>query len=133
MKYLLDTDVFSELVRGRDAALLQTVQAMGTSALAISVVTEGEIRYGQAWRPMLPRIDSRIEALLQELRRLPIGSNVVAPYAALRAYLRRTGTPIGQNDCWIAAHALAENLTLVTGNEREFVRVPGLRIENWLR
>jgi tRNA(fMet)-specific endonuclease VapC len=47
--------------------------------------------------------------------------------------LRRAGTPIGPNDLWIAAQALAEDLTLVTGNEREFARVPGLRVENWLR
>ena len=133
MKYLLDTDVFSEIARGRNRRLAERVRSLGTAQFAISVVTEAEIRFGQACRPVSARLASRIDALLGELPRLPVGPGVVAPYAALRAELRRTGTPMGPNDFWIAAHALAEDLTLITGNEREFNRVPGLRVENWLR
>ena len=59
--------------------------------------------------------------------------DVVAHYARVRAYLEKRGTPIGPNDLWLAAHALCTDLTVVTGNEREFKRVPGLRVENWLR
>jgi tRNA(fMet)-specific endonuclease VapC len=131
--YLLDTDVFSAIACGRDAKLLARATSLGIRQLAVSVITEAEIRYGQACRPVSEQLAARIDALLEEVRRLPVGAGVVAPYARLRAGLRRAGTPIGPNDLWIAAHALAEDLTLVTGNEREFSRVPGLRVENWLR
>jgi predicted nucleic acid-binding protein len=99
----------------------------------LSVVTEAEIRYGQACRPVSGPLAARIDALLGELRRLPLGPCAVAPYARLRAGQLRAGMPIGPNDLTLAAQALAEDLTLVSGNEREFARVPGLRIENWLR
>jgi tRNA(fMet)-specific endonuclease VapC len=131
--YLLDTDVFSAIARGRDARLVARARSLGLGQLAVSVVTEAEIRYGQACQPVSEPLAARIDALLDEIRRLPLAPGVVAPYASLRASLRRAATPIGPNDLWIAAHALAEDLTLVTGNEREFSRVPGLRVENWLR
>ena len=133
MKFLLDTDIFSELARGRDAKLIDRVRALGTTEFAVSAITEAEIRYGQACRPLPQSIAARIDALMNEMHRLTIGLNVVAPYALIRSEMRRAGTPIGPNDFWIAAHALAENLILVTGNDREFARVPGLRVENWLR
>jgi tRNA(fMet)-specific endonuclease VapC len=133
MKYLLDTDVLSELAKGRDVKLLKRVHDLGVSDCAISVISEAEIRYGQACRPLNAALTARIDALFSEIPRLSVGTNVVAPYALIRTELRRLGTPIGPNDFWIAAHALAENLILVTGNDREFSRVPGLRVENWLR
>jgi len=133
MKYLLDTDVFSELAKGHDAKLLRRVSNFGVSDCAMSVISEADIRYGQACRPLGSALTARIEALLAEIPRLFVGANVVAPYALIRSELRGVGTPIGPNDFWIAAHALAENLILVTGNDREFARVPGLRVENWLR
>ena len=133
MRYLLDTDVFSALARGLSSPLTARVQAIGLPALAISVITEGEVRYGEAYQPREASLTARIDVLLRQLHRLPITSEVVAPYAALRAHLRREGTPIGSNDFWIAAQALALNLVLVSGNTREFNRVPGLVVENWLR
>ena len=132
VQYLLDTDIFTALARGLDAVVARAHRA-GFGALSISVVTEAEVRFGQACRPVSRGLALRIDALLQQLARLPIDGRVVAPYAELRATLRRLGTPIGPNDVWIVAHALAEDMTLVTGNEREFRRVPGLRVENWLR
>ena len=132
MKYMLDTDVFSVLALGRHEALSSHVSAMGTGQLALSMVTEGEIRCGQACRPTPMALDRRIDALLQSMHRLPLTLSVISPYARLRATLHRLGIPIGPNDLWIAAHALAEDLILVTGKDREFARVPGLRVENWL-
>ncbi len=133
MKYLLDTDVFSELAKGHDAKLMKRVHNLGVSEFAMSVISEAEIRYGQACRTLSPTLTARIDALFAEIPRLFVGANVVALYALIRAELRRVGTPIGPNDFWIAAHALAENLILVTGNDLEFARVPGLQVENWLR
>jgi tRNA(fMet)-specific endonuclease VapC len=132
VRYLLDTDTFTGLARGDDRVVARAHRS-GFDAMAVSVVTEAEIRFGQAFRPVSAELAARIDALLQQLARLPIDTRVVVPYAELRAVLRRLGRPIGPNDLWIAAQALAENLTLVTGNEREFKRVPKLRVENWLR
>lgn len=133
MKYLLDTDVFTALARGGPSAAVERAQDVGLDAIAMSVVSEGEIRYGQAHRPVSATLAARIDALLSQLRRLPLDAKVVPPYAQLRAELRQAGRPIGPNDCWIAAQALAEGLILVTANVREFERVRGLRIEDWLR
>ena len=130
---MLDTDVFSALARGLAGPVMARVKTIGLDALAVSVVTEGEVRYGEAYQPREASLAARIDSLLRQIHRLPITSEVVAPYASLRAHLRRTGTPIGSNDFWIAAQALAMNLVLVTGNTREFNRVPGLTVENWLR
>jgi tRNA(fMet)-specific endonuclease VapC len=76
---------------------------------------------------------AHLAALLETVQVLPLPLEAARRYGALRAQLQRIGQPIGSNDLWIAAHALADDLTLVTNNEREFQRVPGLRVENWAR
>ena len=78
-------------------------------------------------------VSAYLVALIEMIQVLPLPLDAAAEYAALRAALQRTGKSIGENDTWIAAHALAANLTLVTNNEREFRRVPKLRVENWSR
>jgi tRNA(fMet)-specific endonuclease VapC len=133
VRYLLDTDVFTALARGLSAQVVAHAEQAGLEAMAISVVTEGEIRYGLAYKPVPATTLQRIDTWLAQLQRLPLTHKVVEPYAELRASLRKLGQPIGPNDLWIAAHALSEDLTVVTGNTREFSRVPGLRVENWLR
>lgn len=130
---MLDTDTFSALARGLNPQILARAEQAGLEAMAVSVVTEGEVRYGLAHKPVPPTTLHRIEAWLAQLQRLPLTHTVIAPYAELRAHLRRLGKPIGSNDLWIASHALAEGRVLVTGNVREFGRVPGLDVENWLR
>lgn len=133
MIYLLDTDTFSAIAREHNAALRRRVEGMRLQDLALSIVTVAEVRFGQALNPLAVKLRQRVDALLDAMQRLPLGSNVVPHYAAVRAHLQKKGTPIGQNDLWLAAHALAEDFTLVTNNEREFKRVPKLRVENWLR
>lgn len=132
MTYLLDTDVFSAIVRERHATLLRRLETIQLNDLAVSIITVAEVRYGQALNPLATKLRHRVDALLDVVQRLPLGWNVVPHYAAVRVHLQKKGTPIGQNDLWLAAHALAEDLTLVTGNEREFKRIPKLRIENWM-
>ncbi len=132
MTYLLDTDVFSAIAKARDTALLRRVERIRLEDLALSIVTIGEIRFGQALNPLAVKLRERIDVLLDSMRHLPLGWNAVPHYASVRAHLQSKGTPIGPNDLWLAAHALAEDLTLVTGNQREFKRVPTLRVENWM-
>jgi tRNA(fMet)-specific endonuclease VapC len=97
------------------------------------VVVYGELCFGQATSTHRAEVAANMAALLEVIQVLPLPLEAAAEYGGVRAELARLGKPIGENDTWIAAHALAENLTLVTNNEREFRRVPSLRVENWLR
>lgn len=133
MSYLLDTDTFSAIVKQRSAYAADRLQRVASGGLAVSIVTLGEVRFGIALKPPKADVLRRIEALAGVVRVLPLGIEVVPHYARLRTFLQRQGTPIGPNDMWLAAQALAADLTLVTGNEREFARVPTLRAENWMR
>jgi tRNA(fMet)-specific endonuclease VapC len=133
VKFLLATDTFSVAVRDASPALRERLSTVTVGELALSVISLGELEYGLARnRPAAP-IAARVAALRSALAVLPLAESAVHHYGLLRDALRRKGTPIGPNDCWIAAHALAQGLTLVTGNAREFSRVPGLRVENWMR
>lgn len=132
MSYLLDTDMFSAIALERSPSATRRLHEIAEGEIAISVVTLAEIRSGIAWKPLHARALAKIEAALRLVRTLPLGLDVAPRYATIRAHLQRKGTPIGPNDLWLAAHALAEDLTLVTGNQREFKRVPTLRVENWM-
>jgi tRNA(fMet)-specific endonuclease VapC len=128
--YLLDTNVVSELVRNPFGRLASRIEADGEKS-GLSLITVGEILYGLRRYPSL----RRSELVLETVRRFPAfawDSPAERHYGHLRAELERRGTPIGANDMLIAAHALALDCTLVTANEREFSRVLGLRVENWL-
>ena len=130
-RYLLDTNVLSQLVR-RPHDLASKIAAVGEQAVCTSIVAAGELRYG-ALKKQSPTLAARVEALLDSLDVLPLEDGVDRVYAAIRARLESAGKPIGGNDGWIAAHALAADCTLVSDNVQEFRRVPNLRIENWLR
>jgi tRNA(fMet)-specific endonuclease VapC len=131
LAYLLDTNILSDLMRhpaGRIAnRIAQTEQRVCTSIIVIA-----ELKYGIA-KAGSRRFLIQLAAILGGIDVLPFESPADVAYAELRARLERAGRPIGANDLLIAAHALALDLTLVTANEREFARVPFLRIENWLR
>lgn len=132
MSYLLDTDTFSAIAMERSPSAALRLDAIAEGEVAISIITLAEIRFGMACKPLRERTRARIEVLLRLVRNLPLGLHAAPHYALIRSHLQRKGTPIGPNDLWLAAHALAEDLTLVTGNQREFKRVPTLRVENWM-
>lgn len=133
MGFLLDTDTFSAIAKRAHPTAVERFAQLPDGQGMVSVVTLGEVEFGIQLHPVHPRMRAHIEALRSVLKRLALDEKTASSYAVLRAGLQKAGTPIGPNDMWIAAHALAEDLTLVTGNVREFKRVPGLRIENWLR
>lgn len=133
MNYLLDTDTFSMIAKERSEPAARKLREVDEGSVSVSVITIGEVRFGLELNPVHVRTSQRIEAMLRVLRALPLPTAAASHYANLRTRLQRKGTPIGANDLWLAAHALSEDLTLVTANEREFQRVPKLRIENWLR
>jgi len=133
MKFLLDTDTFSQIARGKHAGVAERAGQHATADMAVSVITVGELRSGLALSGAASKLRSRTEALLEGMTHLHVDDAVATEYGKLRAYLFKIGQPIGPNDHWIAAQALAAGLTLVSGNSREFQRVPGLKLENWLR
>jgi tRNA(fMet)-specific endonuclease VapC len=130
-RYLLDTSVLSDLVRHPQGVIAAHVAQEGEEAVCTSIVVAGELRFGAAKRSS-PRLTAQLEAVLSALEVLPLEEPADRRYGELRSHLERQGAPIGPNDMLIAAHALALGLTVVTDNTREFSRVPGLRVENWL-
>lgn len=131
LKYLLDSDVFSLMVKGRDDALNQRMETLAKGEAALSVITTGEFFYGVAHAPVSALREKRAQRLIDFFGVLPITEEVSAAYGQIRADLRAKGTPIGPNDLWLAAQAKAHGLVMVTRNEREFKRVAGLKVEGW--
>ena len=132
VRYLLDTNICIYINRHYPPEVRERFARHGAGELAMSVVTWGELRFGAE----RSQARERSLAVLAELARLiqvvPLPAQAGEHYGHIRAALQRSGQPIGNNDLWIAAHALAEGWTLVTNNEREFVRVEGLVVENWV-
>ena len=107
------------------------IEAVGEDAICTSIIIASELRFG-AEKKGSPRLSAQLEKVLSALEILPLEEPADRHYAAIRTHLQRVGQPIGYNDMFIAAHALALSLTLVTHNQAEFARVPGLTVENWL-
>ena len=130
-RYLLDTDILIYVLSGRYPALRAHIDGFAPGRAATSVVVCGELHYGIA--KSMRRADAlqRLSALLELIPELPLPADAAEHYGDIRAELSARGTPIGANDLWIAAHARAARLTLVTNNVREFERVKGLKLENW--
>ena len=130
--YLLDTNILIAALKAQPKVRQKLEQAPLTS-LWLSAIVLGELEFGAEKSAQGERNRSRLAALAQRLPLLGVDHETCRRYAQVGAYLEAQGTPIGANDTWIAAQALAADAVLVTDNEREFSRVPGLVIENWLR
>jgi tRNA(fMet)-specific endonuclease VapC len=131
MMYLLDTDTFSAIIKGHPKALAAYAK-LNPETVKMSVITLGEIAFGISQKGIGAAKLARIRAMLEDVEALPLTAEVTGNYGQIRAELTRRGEPIGGNDFWIAAHALTVGATVVTGNVREFKRVPGLKLQNWL-
>ena len=131
-RYLLDTNVCVDLLRGRAPALFQRLRGHAMDNVAISTITLAELQYGAAKSARPTHHAELLARFCAPLAILPFDPAAAERYGMVRAALEREGTPIGPLDTLIASHALALGLTLVTSNEREFRRVAGLRVENWL-
>jgi tRNA(fMet)-specific endonuclease VapC len=135
MDYLLDTNILSDLEknpRGSVARVLAEREALPDTNLQTSIIVACEVRFG------VQKKDSRVlaermEQILGRIKILPLETGVDEAYARVRTSLERKGEVIGANDMLIAAHAMAVDAVLVTDNVREFSRVDGLKVENWLR
>lgn len=132
MRYLLDTNILSDLVRNPRGAVTARIREIGEDRICTSIIVAAELRFGAEKRGSR-RLTARLESILNALEVLPFESPADAVYGMIRAQLERAGCLIGGNDMLIAAQALALGHRLVTNNEREFARVEGLAVENWLR
>ncbi len=134
MQYMLDTDICSYVIRGREPDLLAAMQARARSGaeISISAVTWAELRLGAERSQHAARHNRAIRSFRARLSGVaPWDENAADRYACLQAALLGAGQPIGRNDTMIAAHALSLPRVLVTNNLRHFSRVRGLRLENW--
>ncbi len=131
-RYLLDTNILSELATVPGGELAQRVSRLPGGAACTSIIVVAELHFGLAKNPS-PQRANAYEQILSKLEVLAFDEPQDAIYGEIRAHLERAGTPIGANDLLIAAQAVALGLTIVTDNDAEFRRVPGLTVENWLR
>lgn len=132
MRYLLDTNIVSDLVRNPQGRITQRIRKVGEDKVCTSVIVAAELRYGSAKKGS-PRLAAQLAAVLDALEVLPLEAPADSTYGSLRVSLEQKGKPIGANDLLIAAQAISLGHILVTDNEREFAWVDGLQCENWLR
>jgi tRNA(fMet)-specific endonuclease VapC len=132
MRYLLDTNIVSELIRNPSGPITRRIEEVGEARVCTSIVVAAELRYGAAKRGS-PRLTRQVEAVLGGLDILPLEAPADIAYGQIRVRLEQAGRPIGANDLLIAAQAFTLGHTLVTDNQGEFARVEGLAWENWLR
>lgn len=130
-KVLLDTDVCIAILN-RDDRVRASLERSPPSALRMSAITLAELRFGVAKSTRAARATANLHVLLAKIGVVPFDEAATARYGELRALLEKRGSPIGPLDTLIAAHALSLRWTLATHNVREFRRVPGLRVEDWL-
>lgn len=129
-RYLLDTNMASYVIKGNIPRVRQRLVKVPMAQVAISAVTEAELRFGVARRPEAARLETAVEEFLLRVDSLPWDSAAARNYARVRAALEREGKPMGNLDMMIAAHALAVQAVLVT-SDRVFRRVEQLKIQDW--
>lgn len=133
LRYLLDTNICIYIAKQKPASVLTRFETMKIGSVAMSVVTYGELLYGAEKSQYPKKTKNLLEELCSLIPPLPLPLHTSYHYGEIRALLEKKGNPVGANDLWIASHALAMKLILVTNNTKEFTRIPHLKIENWVR
>jgi tRNA(fMet)-specific endonuclease VapC len=132
-RYLLDTDICIYTAKARPPEVAERLGNLAPGLVAMSVVTLGELVFGAERSQAREQAMGNLTRLIELIPVLDLPESAGRHYGRIRAALTAAGTPIGNNDLWIAAHAAADALILVSNNSREFERVPGLHVENWVR
>jgi len=133
MKWMLDTDTCIALIKRQPPELIQRLQAKSVGDVGVSSITLAELRHGVARSGRRDQNRAALDQFLLPLDIAAFDELAADSYGSIRADLEVNGLPIGPLDTLIAAHALSLNVTLVTHNTREFKRVKGLRIDDWLK
>jgi tRNA(fMet)-specific endonuclease VapC len=131
MNYFLDTNICIYLINQRPPAVIAKFTQFEPYEIGISTIVISELNYGVAKSRQVERNQARLDAFLMPFQIVAYDRAAAQAYGAIRATLERAGQLIGREDLFIAAQALANNFTLVTNNEQEFLRVPNLKVENW--
>ena len=132
VRYLLDTNTCIYIAKHNPPAVRERFARHAASDLVMSVVTFSELRFSAEKSQSKEKARAAIQQLRSRIEVCPLPIAASEHYGEIRAELQKNGQPIGNNDLWIAAHARAEGWIVVTNNEREFQRVPGLVVENWV-
>jgi tRNA(fMet)-specific endonuclease VapC len=131
-RYMLDTNICIYIAKNQPAGLLGRFARLRPGQVVMSAVTYGELCYGAAKSQQQEKTLAILSALIRDIPVVALGSEVGRAYGDIRAALEKKGKLIGNNDLWIGAHARTLALTLATNNEREFRRIAGLSVENWV-
>lgn len=132
VRFLLDTNTCIYIRRQRPSEVIRRFERLRPGEAALSIITYGELAYGCERGPTPAEARKSLQELMQSIPVIALPVEAGSIYGLIRSTLATRGELIGSNDLWIAAHAVAANLTLVTNNEKEFRRVRGLRLENWV-
>jgi len=130
--YLLDTNIISDIIRNPFGLAAQCIEKINPKEICTSIIVACELRYGCAKKGS-PKLLNRVESILELIPVLSLTTPVDGEYGGIRAELEAAGQTIGSNDLLIAAHAYTLGCILVTDNVREFGRIRGLQVENWLK
>ena len=132
MRFMLDTNICIYMIKGKPPQILSRLKGFNLGDLSVSSITLSELEYGVAKSSKPQQNRDALDAFPAPLEILPFNGEAAHRYGQIRAYLEKEGKLIGAMDMLIAAHALSASITLVTNNTKEFGRIPGLRLENWL-
>jgi len=133
LKYLLDTNICIYIIKQKDSALLRRLQSFKEGEIGISAITIAELEYGVARSAQSQRNRLALASFLIPFEVVDFDQEAAMDYGLIRAWLDKEGKPIGSMDMLLAAQARSKGIVLVTNNEREFGKVPGLQLENWTK
>lgn len=132
MKYFLDSNICIYLINRKSEKLMDAFEQFPPEEIVVSAIVLSELELGVSKSDRVEQNRQRLREFLEPFQIVPYPVSAAKIYGDIRAELEKKGTPIGGNDLLIAAHTLAEDVTLVTNNDREFLRVPNLKVENWV-
>ena len=132
VRYLLDTNICIYISKKRPPEVYQRFSELSNGDIGMSMITFGELRFGAEKSQHREIALEKLDQLMRYIPMIMPTSETAEKYAMIRSHLEKSGQPIGNNDLWIAAHALSMNTILVTNNTKEFIRVPDLLVENWV-
>jgi tRNA(fMet)-specific endonuclease VapC len=132
LRYLLDTNICIYIAKQKPTPVLKKFEQLTVGEVGISGITYGELYYGAQKSHASQKSLALLDELIHLIPPIPLSTATAKQYGLIRRTLEKQGTPIGNNDLWIAAHSLDLQLTLVTNNVKEFSRIPHLTIENWV-
>ena len=131
MKYMLDTNICIYIIKGKPKKVIDKFCTLNIGDVCISSITLAELEYGVEKSDYKERNKLALTGFLSSIEILPFSDQAAAEYGKIRANLERQGNIIGAYDLMIGAHALSENITLVTNDTKEFNRIENLSLENW--